>query len=156
MEQIESLLSSVDACAERLEELNRRFPNLAGETSRRGVEHWRQRKIKARIHQPREPEPNSDLSADQLKALATRLLQSNGLEDVLDILLEEHKIDLTLPQLIHLIGKQSYLNALRKDAGELLQNAISYDQIAGLWNDLDRPALGGPTWNARRVSMLVE
>jgi len=146
---------SVDACAERLDELNRRFPDLATDTSRMGVEHWLRHKTKAGIHNLAELDPKPKRSSGELKELALRLLKIHDLEEVLDILLNEYQIDITLSQFIHLVGNHAYLVALRKDADGLLQNAISYEQIADLWNDMDRPALGGPSWNARSVSMLV-
>lgn len=150
------LFEAVDACADQLDRLNNQFPNLAGKSTRESVSHWRNRKIQIRLHQNHgDSEVEGNQTVDT-KKLAMRLLQSNGLEETLDILLAEHQVDLTLPKLIHLIGKGEYIAALRKDAGLLLENAISYDQIAQLWNDLDRPAMGSPKWSGRSVSILVE
>ena len=156
MEQITRLVKSVDACALRLDELNKRFPNLATDTSRTGVEYWYKRKIQAPVHEHAESDPEPNHASRVLQETALRLLKTHGLEEVLDILLNDHRIDINLSQLIHLVGNQAYLVALRRDAQELLRNAVSYQQIAGLWNDQDRPALGGPRWDARSVSMLVE
>ena len=156
MNLLDRLEKSVDDCAECLERLNKQFPHLASENSTSGVEHWRQRRIRSNIHDMSEAPAEPVMPADGGKALALELLQSHGLEDVLDILRDEHRIDLTLPQLIHLVGKQAYRGSLGRDAQELMRNAISYEQIASLWNELDRPALGSARWNARSVSMLVE
>jgi hypothetical protein len=156
MEKNLKIFEALDACADRLEQLNESFPRLASKSTRESVNHWRNRKQVMRDSLMQEEEEKAPGEVLDIKALATELLMVNGLEDVLDILLDEHGIDITMQQLVHEIGKTAYLSALRKDAGTLLSNAISYDQIATLWNDLGRPALGGPKWNARSVSILVE
>ena len=156
MEKMHKLFEAVDACADQLDRLNNQFPNLAGKSTRESVSHWRNRKIQVRLHQTNGDKGAKDNRIDDAKKLAMKLLENNGLEDTLDILLAKHQMDLTFPKLIHLIGKGEYIAALRKDAGMLLDNAISYGQIAQLWNDLDRPAMGGPKWNERSVSILVE
>jgi len=156
MEQINRLVRTVDACAVRLDELNNRFPNLATDTSIAGVEYWYKRKVQAPIHKHAKSGPEVKQASAKLQELALGLLKTHGLEEVLDILLKDHRVDINLSQLIHLVGNEAYIVALQRDALELLQNAVSYQQIAGLWNDQDRPALGGPRWDARSVSMLVE
>ena len=156
MEKMRKLFEAVDACADQLDRLNNQFPNLAGKSTRESVIHWRNRKIQVRLHQTHGDKGAKGNRNDDVKKLAMKLLENNGLEDTLDILLAKHQKDLTLPKLIHLIGKGEYIVALRKDAGLLLDNAISYDQIAQLWNDLDRPAMGSPKWSGRSVSILVE
>jgi len=153
MKQYLGLVNAVDACAERLHLLNEQYPELASSASIGGVMHWRKRRIQHRL---RKPEPAAEVSGGpDIKAVALGLLKRNGLEDVLDILLEKHSIDLSLPKLIHLIGKEAYIASLKREAGQLLQNAISYEQIANLWNDLDRPALGSASWNSRTISVLA-
>lgn len=150
------LFEAVDACADQLDRLNNQFPHLAKKSTRESVSHWRNRKIQIRLHQTHDESAVTGNPTEDVKKLAMNLLETNGLEETLDILFATHQLDITLPKLIHLIGKGEYIVALRKDAGLLLENAISYDQIAQLWNDLDRPAMGGPNWNGRSVSILVE
>ena len=152
-QQFAGLIDAVDQCAERLHELNERYPLLASPASLSGVLSWRRRRVQHRL---RRQVPPADLSdGPDARALALDLLQHNGLEDVLDTLLDRHGIDLSLPKLIHLVGKEAYIGALKREAAQLLANAISYEQIANLWNDLDRPALGGPSWSPRSVSVLA-
>jgi len=153
MKQHMGLVHAVDACAERLHALNEQYPDLASSASTDGVMHWRKRRVQHRL---RKQEPAAEAtSGPDIKSVALGLLKRNGLEDVLDILLEKHSIDLSLPKLIQLIGKEAYIAALKRGAGQLLQNAISYEQIANLWNDLDRPALGSASWNSRTISVLA-
>jgi len=156
MEKSKSLLAAIDACADLLEDLNTKRPELAGDTSRQGVELWRNRKI-VQAGKPFEEEEESSGTGDpDLAGLITELLKTNGIEDVLDILEAQHNTSLTIEQMIDVVGKEAYIEALRKDAGELSSNSISYNQIASLWNDLGRPALGGVNWNSRGVSILIE
>jgi len=157
MENSKSLLAAVDACADLLEGLNQRRPDLADETSRQGVELWRNRKL-VTPGKPFEDEVDrgSDSGDVDLAALITKLLATNGIEDALDILEAEHETSLTIEQMIEVAGKEPYIDALRRDAAELSENQISYNQIASLWNDLGRPAMGGIKWNSRGVSILIE
>ena len=147
------LPASLDACAERLEHLNRCFPSLASEVSQAGVMHWREAKIRCLAASDEAlQESGPDVSR---KALALTLLQENSLEEVLDILHSEHRIECTLAQLVELVGHAAYTAALKVEAKQLAANAISYEQVAGLWNDLGRPALGADRWSGQSVSILV-
>ncbi|MCW8847357.1 MAG: hypothetical protein OQK42_00285 [Sedimenticola sp.] len=156
MDKMRKLRESVDACADRLDALNNRFSNLATDATRESVETWR--KVKDKIVFDQTEEKKEPTAGPDVKSIATELLekQGHGLEDVIDILMSDHNIELTIDNLVQTIGKQVYITALRKDAGDLLGNAISYSQIASLWNDLGRPAFGGDSWTARSVSILVE
>jgi hypothetical protein len=156
MDKMRKLLESVDACADRLEALNTRFSNLASDSTRESVEAWR--RVKERVEFDQTTEKKEEGSGLDVSSIAVELLEKQGhsLEDVIDILMSDHGIEVTIECLAQMIGKQAYIAALRKDAGDLLGNAISYSQIASLWNDLDRPAFGGESWTARSVSILVE
>ena len=155
MENYAEMVLAMDACADRLEYLNNLFPDLATPTTTEGVIHWRQ--YRSRL-------PNLDIAGElpretqhaiDLRSIAIGLLQQHSLEDVLEMLKEEQAVELTLPELVQLIGRKDYLTVLKREFRELLKNAISFEQIAALWNDLERPAFGGATWNSRSVSMLA-
>jgi hypothetical protein len=156
VDKIRKLLESVDACAERLEQLNNRFAHLATESTHESVETWK--KVKDRIQFDYGDEKKVYASGPDVQAMAIELLEKQGhnLEDVIDILVTEHDIEINIEGLAQTIGRTAYIAALRRDAAELLKNAISYSQIANLWNDLDRPAFGGENWTARSVAILVE
>ena len=155
MEDDSDLELAIDACADRLAFLNEAFSTLATETSLSGVELWRQCRTRRPIQAPQEEESKSKQPAIDLQSIAIELLKQNTLEDVLDLLADDHNTEMSLTELVHLIGNQQYLIALKRDLNELLKNAISFEQIATLWNDLERPALGGPTWNSRTISLLA-
>lgn len=153
--QVQRLDEELDSCARRLDELNLRHPNLASSISKEGVEQWRQRQVRILEQRKKEPDPRDQPAAPDVKRLAVGLLEEHSLEDVLGLLLSKHKIELTMPQLVEVIGHENYAPALRKDLGVLMENAVSYEQVAKLWRDLGRPALGGPEWNAQSVSALT-
>ena len=160
IEQRDRLQQALDACAERLDSLNRSYPELASPISQGAVEQWHQTKVSLGLNPgPCEDlesqDKNSDDSLHEARKRAIELLESNGLEEVQDILQTEHALTLNMPKLVQLIGNTAYRGALKKDAELMLHNAITYEQIANLWNDLERPAFGAPDWNPRSVSVLL-
>jgi hypothetical protein len=92
----------------------------------------------------------------QLAKTAIELLEDHQMEDVMEMLAEQYYIDMDYPRLIGLIGQSRYRHALRHESRELQNNAISFDQMASLWNSLGKPALGGERWTAHSISLLVE
>ena len=169
MREYTKLMETVDACADRLNELNDRFPELSSIEMKESVDFWRRVRPKGSIEVVEPPKsdmmpveievaekPTQEENREKVRRIAMDLLRSNGLEDTLDILRSEYKVDLTIKNLIVLVGKKEYIDALRQDGQMLHDNAISFDQIADLWNDLERPAFGGEFWTSRTVSMLFE
>jgi hypothetical protein len=154
-DRVQRLDDELDSCARRLDELNMRHPNLASGISKEGVEQWRQRQIRILEQRKEKPDSQDQPAAPDTKRLAVGLLADHSLEDVLGILLSKHKIELTMPELVDVIGHENYVPALKKDLGFLTENAVSYEQAATLWRDLGRPALGGSEWNAQSVSALI-
>jgi hypothetical protein len=152
MEPPPPLPEALDACADRLEQLNHRFPGLASEVSRAGVALWRQAKIQC---QTAAAKPQASGQEASHRTLALRLLEQHSLEETAEILLIEHGAEYSLPRLVQLVGQPAYVAALRAEARQLSENAISYQQIAGLWNDLRRPPLGADRWSEQSVTMLA-
>lgn len=147
---------AIDACADRLDFLNQTFSTLATPTTLRGVELWRQYRTRPPVAQSEAlPQTEEQQSAVDLKSIAIELLKKHSLEDVLDLLATDYSCEMTLPELIHLIGRQQYLIALKRELKELMKNAISFEQVATLWNDLGRPSFGSPTWTSRAISLLA-
>ena len=153
MELLQKIHNAMGDCAEQLDHLNQHFPKLVSGPSLEGVDYWKGRVTNVQDHS--KPARKGD-NTEEIRKVAQRLVKTENLEDVLGILQEKHDVELNLTQLIELIGQESYLNVLRKEGTLILENAISYEQIATLWNDLNRPALGAPKWTAKAISMLVE
>ena len=167
MTQLGRVLAAIDACADRLDELHQTYPHLSSQDIEQSVAYWRKVRPGIEIEtstKPKgegkvtieQPDQSAAQNRDKVRQIAVDLLNDNGLEDTLDILHSKHNVDLTIKNLVALVGKTIYLSALQQDAKMLRQNAISYDQIAELWNDLERPASGGTVWTAKTVSLLLE
>jgi hypothetical protein len=160
MAQKYKVQQALNACAERLDSLNQSFPDLASPTTEEAVSQWNRIKVSLglNLETSRDSESQEKDSEDpgyESRKLAIELLENNGLEEVRDILQTEHALTLNMPKLVQLIGNAAYRDALKKDAEQMLQNAITYEQIANLWNDLERPAFEAPNWNPRNVSVLM-
>lgn len=153
MESMQKLFESVEACAERLDQLNKQYAHLATESTHESVESWK----RVREHILLE-NAQARAAVATVKVQATELLEKAGhsLEEVIDILKVEQGVSVDIPGLVKAVGKAAYITALRREAVELQANSISFSQVARLWNDLNRPALGGESWTARTVSILVE
>jgi len=140
---------------DRLDDLNQRFPKLATSQTEQSVEDARRLlgTIEMAAQEIKERGPSKE---EALAKAARELLLQCGLDDTLEIIQSEHRTTLSPKQLVHLVGNHSYIAALRKEAQDYRANAISFDQIAELWNDFGRPPLGDAAWTARTVSSLIE
>ncbi|MCP3866522.1 MAG: hypothetical protein GY703_00180 [Gammaproteobacteria bacterium] len=160
MERSDRLNQAMDACAQRLDSLNKLFPDLATSVSSNAVEDWKNKSKQTEVRSKPSggvipKKQASPYPVKKIRKRALELLQANGLDEVLESVQEEFGLTLNMPKLIHLIGNTAYRAALRKDAKLMLDNAVNYEQIASLWNDLERPAFGSPNWNSQSVSVLV-
>ena len=100
-----------------------------------------------------------DLKAMQRQALETTAIELIGkhqLEDVLEILKEEFAADLGYAGLIDLVGEDRYRVALQSEAAEMKRNAVSFAQMAELWNGMGKPAFGNERWTKLAVSTLSD
>jgi len=100
--------------------------------------------------------PKAPKKTEDLVDAARALLMAHAPEDVIDILQREHNVECDINGLIHLAGPDAYLQSLANEADTLRNNAISYDQIAELWNDARRPVPGKPFWDKYSVRDLLE
>jgi hypothetical protein len=91
----------------------------------------------------------------QLKESAVKLLKEYDFEDVLDKMASEHDCNLEGQQLVELVGKSAYHEALKQEVAVFASNAIAPDQAANLWNSLGRPSLYGGTWTETDVIKLT-
>ncbi len=150
----QSVIETMDACADQLERLNKTYPELATDGSHEAVQKWRQRRGEIRLQVKEARKGHGVEIVKNLDQLCAELLQTNGLEDVSDILLEKHGIDMPVRELIKTVGKQAYIAAMRKEVRFLRQNGVAVEQIADLWNELERPGPGSGPWTESSVSLL--
>lgn len=136
---------------EVLSRYNTELPNLASDLTRTTEEEVRKRLGGIEILIPPPPKRSEDL-VDTVRAL----LLNHTPEDALDILARDHNADLDLNALVHLAGSEAYLQCLSNEVTTFRQNAISFEQIAELWNDAKRPAPGKPFWDKFSVEQLFD
>jgi len=161
--------AALEEGANHLDRLNQAYPNLASDFTRDAVEKFRRAPIT--LQQTHEKEghdtitgkqdftgkrPSPHHSDQKLIETAQELLAIHSFEDVLEILQTEHGVTLNLAQLVNLVGNNTYIVALRREANEFQSNAISLPQIAQLWSDLERPPIGDSGWTATSVSLILE
>jgi hypothetical protein len=144
-----------DEVAAQLQHLMQSFPHLVTENITIAVANWTKFK---QWNNPRGVEQaQRQAGVDTLLAKsATALLEKHQIEDAMEILAERFSTPIDYPRFIALIGHAGYRSALRHEIKELQDNAISFQQMADLWNSLGKPTLGGNRWTAHSVSMLVE
>jgi hypothetical protein len=163
----DELIDALDACADHLEKLNAKFPKLACDVTHEGVENWRKRQVHFSINYEEKDHGapielgagdviETEAETEDLGELARELLEANNVDDVVDVLTQDYDPDMSVSKLIELVGNGSYVAALKREVSFLEENAVTFEQIAELWNQLDRPALGGDKWTARSVSILAE
>jgi hypothetical protein len=149
-----NLIEALEACADQLEHLNRSYPKLACDASHEGVQQWRERKgeihLAMREIQKRQ---GVEMVVDTAK-LAREMLVSHSLEEALDLLLQDHGVEMDVNTLVKMVGKESYLGSLKKEVGFLHNNGISNEQIAELWNELERPGPSGAEWTKETVTLV--
>ncbi len=142
----------VDA-VDHLDRLNREYPHLACDVTTQAVVDMRKL-----FDNPPELTPRDEKAtktSPEIQALARKLLSEMPLEDAMAALLRQgHRIE-TPEQMIDTVGNRDYIAALRREAREFQDNALSLEQISSLWNDLKRPALGDDHWTARSISLLL-
>jgi len=150
----QSVIDTMDACADQLERLNKTYPELASDGTHEAVQKWRHRRGEIRLQVKEVQKGHGVEIVQNLDQLCVELLEIHSLEDVSDILLEKHGIDMSVRKLITIVGKGAYIAAMRKEVGFLRQNGIGIEQIADLWNELGRPGPGSGPWTESSVSLL--
>jgi hypothetical protein len=133
-----------------LTRFNQGRASLATDLTRDTEGEVRRRLGSLEILMPEAPSRELDLE-DRVRAL----LLTHSPDRVLDILKREHKVDCDYNGLIHLAGSETYLKSLAIEAHEFQDNRISDQQIADLWNEAKRPALGKPFWDRIAVRELL-
>jgi hypothetical protein len=151
----EKLIKAFEDCADQLEHLNGIYPKLASDVSHEGVQYWRKRKGEIHLVMQEIKKRQGVEVVVNLRQVASDLLVSHSIEEVLDMMLQDHGVELTVTKLVKMVGKQTYLSALRKEVGFLHKNGISNEQIAELWNELERPGPGGEPWSKATVTLIA-
>jgi hypothetical protein len=138
----------------QLTRLTRDFPRLSSQHVRIAIETWDEEMFRKGeiiwLEKVRKKHERSEM-----EQRAEALLETFHVDDALDMLNAEFSREMDYYALIDLGGRDRYIAALRREAIELKQNAISPELTADLWNSIGKPAVGGERWNAKAVSVLM-
>lgn len=129
------------------------YPHLISPYVDAAIENWR----------GRFPAQDAGMAVEQIQLndeemlpkVASELLEIHQMEDVLEMLSERFSIDADYDLLISLVGKEGYKGALCREADEMINHAISTEQIADLWNSLGKPGPGGQLWTSELITSLL-
>lgn len=102
-----------------------------------------------------EPGERRLLSDEAFAEAARQLLQAMSVEDALAMLKADYDNPVDIRSLIDMVGKEDYLAALGREAGEFAANMIAPDQIAELWNESGFPSPIGGLWTTGDVERLL-
>ncbi|MCG7864557.1 MAG: hypothetical protein N0E58_07855 [Candidatus Thiodiazotropha endolucinida] len=137
-----------------LRRLSRDFPHLATQPVRVAIDTWNEEMFqKGELVLVQKQRAKAE--QDALEKRAIDLIEENLVDDVLDQLNRESTKEIDYSDLIDMVGKDRYIEALTREAVELKINAVSSEQAAELWNNCGKPTVGGERWTATGVSVLM-
>ncbi|MEW8691426.1 MAG: hypothetical protein AB2535_10080 [Candidatus Thiodiazotropha endolucinida] len=137
-----------------LRRLSRDFPHLATQPVRVAIDTWNEDMFqKGELVLVQKQRAKAE--QDAMEKRAVELIEENLVDDVLDLLNRESTKEIDYYDLIDMVGKDRYIEALTREAVELKVNAISSEQAAELWNNCGKPTVGGERWTATGVSVLM-
>ncbi|MEW8018263.1 MAG: hypothetical protein AB2540_05695 [Candidatus Thiodiazotropha endolucinida] len=137
-----------------LRRLSRDFPHLATQPVRVAIDTWNEDMFqKGELVLVQKQRAKAE--QDAMEKRAVELIEENLVDDVLDLLNRESNKEIDYCDLIDMVGKDRYIEALTREAVELKVNAISSEQAAELWNNSGKPTVGGERWTATGISVLM-
>ncbi|MET0003906.1 MAG: hypothetical protein ABW087_09820 [Candidatus Thiodiazotropha sp.] len=137
-----------------LRRLSRDFPHLATQPVRVAIDTWNEDMFqKGELVLVQKQRAKAEQDAMEKRAID--LIEENLVDDALDLLNRESSKEIDYYDLIDMVGKERYIEALTREAVELKVNAISSEQAAELWNNCGKPTVGGDRWTATGVSVLM-
>ncbi len=131
-------IDMMEASVNRLDDLNKSFPQLATPITKDTVTKTR------------------NFVTDLQKSVARHVLAEHGLDDTLNVLARQFKIRINALQIFDFVGEDAYRQALRREAHDFAANLISPQQTAKLWNELGRQPLGDEIWTEQGVLELLK
>ncbi len=134
-----------------LKKLSGSYPHLVSPYVEVAIDNWEKHR-----HSTQAATDLKRAEEQALSRVASALIETHQMEDVLQLLSAEFSLEIDYEYLISLVGRKRYISALRREADELMSNSISLEQMAQLWNSMGKPVLGGGRWTASNVSMITE
>jgi hypothetical protein len=146
-------LKIADEAMTHLKRLSKDYPKLVSPSVKQAIENWgKDGYAKGSIELVAPDSPKA--KENPVATAALLLIQEHQVEDVIDMLNREFPGHVDYDDLIDMVGKDSYLEALKREVMDMRVNFISNDQVADLWNSMERPAMGGQRWTAEMVGEL--
>jgi hypothetical protein len=154
MAEDEDFIETAREAVSQLKRLSRDFPQLSTRHVKVAIETWNEEMFQKGEVVWLEKQKKR-MERDALESRAAELIETHLTDDVLDMLIAEFKREIDYFGLIDLCGRDKYIAALGREAIELKANFVSPEQTAELWNAAGKPAVGGESWNAKAVSVLM-
>lgn len=137
--------------ADLLDMLNEKYPHLATEFTH-GITSIVRERISETLGDIKPP-PKKEVHL--IEFLLEKLAAGIDPLDIIDMAQQEKNVEMTLEDLVYLVGEDAYMDAMKKQAIEFHMNKILPEQIADLWNQADMPAPGKQHWVRKDVERLL-
>jgi len=137
--------------ADLLESLNDKYPQLASEFTCTITPIIRER-ISKSIGDAKMP-PKADV--DLVEFLVEKLENDEEPLAIIEQAQQEKGVEITLEDLVYMVGEKTYAGAMTRQAKVYHQNQISPAQTAELWNEAQLPAPGKERWSKSDVEELL-
>lgn len=138
---------------DKLKRLSKEYPHLTTQTVRHALDTWDEDLFRrGELIWEERQRVLAEKSAVEQRVL--ELIETHHVDDAIDIINSEFGKDIDYNDLIDIVGRELYIDALSREAVELQMNSISAEQTADLWNACGRPTVGGERWNEVAVSVL--
>jgi hypothetical protein len=146
-------IEMANEAVEHLVRLAKTYPHLVSQSVKEAITNWDESNFKRGGIEFVAP-TKAAAKEDPIATAALLLIQEHQVEDVIDLLNKEFSCEINYREIIDMVGKEQYVAALKREVLELRQNLITNQQIADLWNSMDRPSLGDYLWSAQTVGKL--
>jgi hypothetical protein len=143
-------IEALNTGAEILQRLNQKYPHLASEFTHEIVPIVRKRITECLGDIKPPPKKDDDLVGYLLEKMSTDCPL-----DIIDSAQRDKGIELSLEDLVYLVGEKSYMQAMNRQAWEFYENKILPEQVADLWNQAHMPAPGKAHWTKRDIEKML-
>jgi len=140
------MLETVNTATDLVDRFNQDMPEIASSDTRDTVAAVRERLRSLQMNMP-----NGEEEKPPIGDAAIELLKCQSPEEAIATLEQEYGSKPDLKDLITLVGPEAYIDSLRAEVDEYLQNMITPDQIAELWNEARRPSPHGGLWSENMI-----
>ena len=146
-DKIEVLNTSADV----LEQLNEKYPHLATEFSHEIIPLLRKRLTDC----IGDVKPPPAKEAHLVEYLTEKLEADVDPLDIIELAQKEKDVEMTLEDLVYLVGEEAYMAAMTRQAMIFHENKLSPEQVSSLWNEAHYPAPGKQHWTKKDIMKMI-